>query len=142
MRSFLQPMGATTSVARPRHGCVDPIVKFGYVREMPRPTIKTTTSCPECERPLGRLGRGDARLGKTAKVLFVVAAIATAIWAGIVLVWSPVFLVPRGLGGIAICVVFYMWPGLLLGGIATQLPRIRTLRCSRCGWSQTTTLRS
>jgi len=59
----------------------------------------------------------------------------TALWASVLLLWSPVFLVPRSAAGAAVCALFYPGPGVIIGAIAGRLPRIRTLRCRRCGWS-------
>ncbi|HEX5136200.1 MAG TPA: hypothetical protein VFY93_04450 [Planctomycetota bacterium] len=98
--------------------------------------------CPQCGHGLGRHESGDARYSKKSLTLFGVGAILTAAWAGVLLAWSPVFLVPRSIGSFALCALFYLWPGLVVGAWASRLPRVRTRRCARCGWSETTTLGS
>jgi len=99
--------------------------------------ISTTLNCPSCGRQLSRSGRGHPKTSKKAAGLYVVAAVAAGLWAVVVMMWSPVFLVPKGLGGIAFCAAFYLWPGLAIGFYASSLPKVRHLRCARCHWSAT-----
>ena len=93
--------------------------------------------CPECDRPLSRAGKGTPKASKRAVGLFIVAGVVGALWALAVALWSPAFLVPRGVGGIAICALFYLGPGIAIGAYASSLPKIRNLRCARCGWAET-----
>jgi hypothetical protein len=96
--------------------------------------------CPQCGHGLGRHEAGDARYSRKSLALFGAGAIATAAWAGVLLAWSPGFLVPRNAAGFALCALFYLWPGLVVGAWASRLPRVRTRRCTRCGWSETTVI--
>ena len=103
------------------------------------PAMKAPASalaCPKCNAPLPRRNRGDACTSRKAKALYGVAGIVGGLWALVVALWSPVFLVPRGLGGFAICAAFYLFPGFLIGMYASILPKVRTLSCTRCGWSE------
>lgn len=69
-------------------------------------------------------------------LLYGTAGVVGLLWALIVLSWSPAFLVPTGPGGFAVCAVFYLWPGFLIALLASRIPKVRTLRCSKCGWSE------
>ena len=96
--------------------------------------------CPACGEAIQRRNRGDARPGPRAKLMYGVAAVVGLAWAVAVFLWSPVFLVPTGLYGIVLCGAFYTFPGILIAMYASRLPRVRTLSCSACGWSEVRTL--
>ena len=93
--------------------------------------------CPSCQRPLSRTARGQPRMSKRAAMMYVVSGVVTLVWAGVLYLWSPVFLVPRGVAGIALCAILYLGPGLLVGAYASQMPKLRTMRCGRCKWTET-----
>jgi hypothetical protein len=68
--------------------------------------------------------------------LFVVAGLVGGIRALLIFLWSPVFLVPRGIGGIVICGIVYLAPGLAIGVYASSLPKLRAMQCRGCGWNE------
>lgn len=96
-----------------------------------RTGIKT---CPTCGKDINLQRLPMPRYSKKAIMLFVAAAVVSFVWIGILLTWSPVFLVPRSGAGIIICAVVYLGPGLVMGVIAASLPKIRTFSCRYCGW--------
>ena len=90
--------------------------------------------CPRCGQPSLVKGMGDPGYSKRAFSMFLVAALVTGAWIAILVAWSPVFLVPKGVGGIAICAIVYLGPGLLVGVYASKLPKVRPMRCPACRW--------
>ena len=96
--------------------------------------------CPECDADLKKRAMGAPRASKKATLLYVVAGIVGGLWAIGIYLWSPVFLAPKGVGGIALCAIFYLAPGLGIGWYAASLPKLRDLHCRACGWKETTTV--
>jgi hypothetical protein len=79
---------------------------------------------------------------KKAIMLFLVGIGLTFPWAAgviAVLALSPLIVIPRSAGAVALMVavgvVVVFAPGLAMGQWAMRIPRITTLKCSRCGWS-------
>ena len=91
-------------------------------------------NCPKCGSETLVKGMGDPGYSKRAMGLFLVGALVSVAWIGLLLAWSPAFLVPRGIGGIAICAIVYLAPGLIVGLYASNLPKVRPMRCADCRW--------
>jgi len=90
--------------------------------------------CPKCKAAIPRRRSDGPRYSRFSLVLFVIAALVTIPWIGLLAVWSPVFLRPRGTRGFLVCAVVYLAPGLAIGVVAASRPRVRVLRCHDCGW--------
>jgi len=79
---------------------------------------------------------------KKAIMLFLVGIGLTFPWAAAVIAvlsLSPIIVIPKSAGAVALMVtvgvVVVFAPGLAIGQWAMRIPRITTLKCRKCGWS-------
>ena len=93
--------------------------------------------CPECGKKLKGTECGAPRYSPRAFALFGVAAGVTLLWGLFLLVKAPDFPRQRGAVGLILRAAVYLAPGLVIGGVASSLPKVRTFRCKGCRWTDT-----
>lgn len=103
---------------------------------------KLPERCPECNHAFSTLVRPKSRMQKKAIMLFLVGIGFTFPWAAAVIAvlsLSPVIVIPRSVGAVALMVtvgvLVVFGPGLAIGQWAMRIPRVTTLKCRQCGWS-------
>jgi hypothetical protein len=72
----------------------------------------------------------------TARSLFVISGAATIVWSLGLIAYSPIMVIPRSIGGMAVVAAIFLFPGLVLGGIAGFMRKVVHLRCPKCGWRE------
>jgi hypothetical protein len=91
--------------------------------------------CPSC----GTKFRRDAKHFRTQRITIILsisALVFTIAWDVGFYFFSPVYLYPKGLPGMAICGLVYFWPIPVFGVIASRFPRVLDLACKKCDWKE------
>ena len=91
-----------------------------------------SVECPACgaevRRERVRVGSSPVALG-----LYAGAGVLTILWIALLTSWQPVWLFPKGGRGAILLAAVYLAPGLVVGVVAAALPRLKTVRCAKCG---------
>lgn len=93
--------------------------------------------CPDCGEPI-RLSRQPAwRYSRWTLIGFAAAGVLTIAWVWVLLRYWPDYTHPRRISGFAGRLGASLAPGIVAGGWAARLPKLRTLNCRQCGWTAT-----
>lgn len=74
---------------------------------------------------------------KKAMAIFLFGILLTFPWAALlfgVVAISPVLVIPESPAAWAVAVAIIFAPGLIVGGLALKLPKMTTIKCSKCKW--------
>lgn len=93
-------------------------------------------TCPDCGTRFRARDRSFALQHKVV-MLVLLGILATTAWDAAWYLFSPIIILPQGIGGVVLCFVLYLWPTLLLSSVAVGLRKVMTLRCAKCRWSMT-----
>lgn len=103
---------------------------------------ESTERCPDCHSEFSKLIRPRWKMQKKAVVLFLIGIALFFPWAAfmfLVLSAVPIEIYPRnGLAAVMIILVtvaIALAPSLVVGAFALKIPKIITLRCSKCRWT-------
>ena len=77
------------------------------------------------------------RLARKGLVLGLLGIPLTGIWLALFFLLSPVYIYPRGLGGILLCLLIYGWPLYVMILLARRCPEEVRAKCFQCDWKET-----
>ncbi len=60
----------------------------------------------------------------------------TAVWLALFFLFSPVYVQPRGAGGIVLCLIVYGWPLYLMVLLARRCAEEVRAKCFKCDWNE------
>lgn len=116
-----------------------------------RARLQITTPCRACAAPIELRSQAGWRLHPRALVLYVASGLVVIAAFGVLSVSLPLrpfveSLMPSDSGSSRTRALFtVVWiaigfaPGVVVGVLASKVPRIRTLRCAECGAADTLT---
>ena len=75
-------------------------------------------------------------MSKWAWIITGLGVLATAAWCVIFFLVSPFYVLPGGIGGLALDALVYGWPFHISAIIAWKLPMEVKAKCFKCKWSE------
>ena len=99
-------------------------------------SVKLEDSCPNCGETIPRQAGQQPRMRQLARWMLVACVPLNLVWFAVVALLLSMGIGPRGPRSTVWFVMLPFLPTIVLVQMAWRMPRVITVRCRKCGWSE------